>query len=326
MYLFIKNSPDITADYDYLASLIAQYRLDLTLVPCEFNGDKAVIEMLAQAGESQALLWDNNNAKTFNKKTFNKKMPDDNAKDNNTQNNKAQKSEGLSIKPLSLDDLLNDSLSKPNPFTHNTLTLLALDNHQSNSQLLKVSNEWQNLQRRIVRAGRKNELLLQACKLNAGAVVIDGTAGFGVDSLLLASTGASVLLCEQNPVLSLLLIVSWHALKEHPHWHKLLGRCQIYADNFLTLTSSYADCVYLDPMFPNASFDAKVGKSMQVLHTMVAPPSFDEERALLHHARQMLSPSGCVVVKRPLSAPFLAQTPPKQSWQNSAIRFDKYCF
>lgn len=293
MYLFIKNSPDITADYDYLASLIAQYRLDLTLVPCEFNGDKAVIEMLTQAGESQALLWDNNkNDKTLSDNTQNKPSP------------------------------FQSLFATPNPFAHKTLILLALDGNQ----LLKVSGEWQNLQRRIVRAGRKNELLLQACKLNAGAVVIDGTAGFGVDSLLLASTGASVLLCEQNPVLSLLLIVSWHALKEHPHWHKLLGRCQIYADNFLTLTSSGADCVYLDPMFPNASFDAKVGKSMQALHTMVAPPSFDEEQALLHHAQQMLSPSGCVVVKRPLSAPFLAQTLPKRSWQNSAIRFDKYCF
>lgn len=297
MYLFINNSPDIRADYEYLAALIAKYRLDLTLVPCEFNGDKAVIETLTQAKESQALLWDNNkNDKTLSDNKQNKPSP----------------SQSL--------------FAKCNPFAHKTLILLALDNHQSNRQLLKVSNEWQNLQRRIVRAGRKNELLLQACKLNAGAVVIDGTAGFGVDGLLLASTGASVLLCEQNPVLSLLLIVSWHALKDHSHWHKLLGRCQIYADNFLTLTSSGADCVYLDPMFPNASFDAKVGKSMQVLHTMVAPPSFDEEQALLHHAQQMLSPSGCVVVKRPLSAPFLAQTPPKQSWQNSAIRFDKYCF
>ena len=66
------------------------------------------------------------------------------------------------------------------------------------------------------------------------------------------------------------------------------------------------DVVYLDPMFPDSSFDAKVGKGMQLLHEWTQPPSLSEEFALLDKALSLADSSGKVIVKRPISAPNLA--------------------
>jgi tRNA1(Val) A37 N6-methylase TrmN6 len=44
-------------------------------------------------------------------------------------------------------------------------------------------------------------LIFKAMQLQANMTVIDATAGFGHDSLILASTGASVTLLEQQPLI-----------------------------------------------------------------------------------------------------------------------------
>ena len=49
-------------------------------------------------------------------------------------------------------------------------------------------------------------MLLQACKLTDQSQVLDATAGFGHDSLILASTGAQVTMLERNPLMALLLM------------------------------------------------------------------------------------------------------------------------
>ncbi|MFZ2842787.1 class I SAM-dependent methyltransferase [Psychrobacter sp.] len=230
-----------------------------------------------------------------------------------------------------------------------TQPILLLDEKDKLSWLsdgLSVAPEWDKLQRRVVSAGRKSELLLQAAKLTADSQVIDATAGFGHDSLILASTGAQVTMLEQQPLMALLLLAEQRRMSEFPNWQKLMSRLQIinidarsYFKNLqadkIVDNSKVVDVVYLDPMFPEDSYQdsktgkgAKVGKHMQALHQLACPPTSDEERELLQSAQAVVSQNGQkqgrVIVKRPQFAPLLAHQQPSESWHNEAVRFDGY--
>ncbi|GAA0318110.1 class I SAM-dependent methyltransferase [Psychrobacter aestuarii] len=204
---------------------------------------------------------------------------------------------------------------------------------------LLVTPAWHKLQRRVVRAGRKYELLLQAAKINEHSRVVDGTAGFGHDSLILASTGAKVCMLEAAPIMALLLLAEQQRMRGQPNWQKLMARLQIrygsmqqYADA-LARTAD-VDMVYLDPMFPEGSYQdrkngkgAKVGKEMQALHRLALPPTIEEEKTLLAAATRLCQTDtrgGRVIVKRPSDAPVLADASPDEQWHNDALRFDGY--
>lgn len=231
--------------------------------------------------------------------------------------------------------------------------ILVLDEKNKLSWLsdgLSVAPEWDKLQRRVVSAGRKSELLLQAAKITADRTVIDATAGFGHDSLILASTGAQVIMLEHQPLMALLLLAEQQRMSTLPNWQKLMRRLQIIntdalsyfesidftdSSNGLTANSHQTiDVVYLDPMFPEDSYQdsktgkgAKVGKHMQALHQLARPPTLEEESQLLQSAQAIVSQNasqGRVVVKRPQIAPLLAHQQPSESWHNEAIRFDGY--
>ena len=225
---------------------------------------------------------------------------------------------------------------------------LLLDNKNKLSLLkdgLSVAPEWDKLQRRVVSAGRKSELILKAAKISADSQVIDATAGFGHDSLILASTGAQVTMLEQQPLMALLLLVEQQRMSAQPNWQKLMARLTIINTDALSYfaqlqknTTDQAvavDVVYLDPMFPEDSYQdsktgkgAKVGKQMQALHHLAHPPTLDEEMALLNKAQAVVADNqegrGRVIVKRPQQAPFLSQQNPDESWHNAAVRFDGY--
>ena len=231
--------------------------------------------------------------------------------------------------------------------------ILVLDEKNKLSWLsdgLSVAPEWDKLQRRVVSAGRKSELLLQAAKITADSMVIDATAGFGHDSLILASTGAQVIMLEHQPLIALLLLAEQQRMSTLPNWQKLMRRLQIIntdalsyfesidftdSSNGLTANSHQTiDLVYLDPMFPEDSYQdsktgkgAKVGKHMQALHQLARPPTLEEESQLLQSAQAIVSQNasqGRVVVKRPQLAPLLAHQQPSESWHNEAVRFDGF--
>jgi len=225
---------------------------------------------------------------------------------------------------------------------------LLLDNKNKLSLLkdgLSVAPEWDKLQRRVVSAGRKSELILKAAKISADSQVIDATAGFGHDSLILASTGAQVTMLEQQPLMALLLFSEQQRMSAQPNWQKLMARLTIINTDALSYFAQLqknktdqavaVDVVYLDPMFPEDSYQdsktgkgAKVGKQMQALHHLAHPPTLDEEMALLNKAQAVVADNqegrGRVIVKRPQQAPFLSQQNPDESWHNAAVRFDGY--
>ncbi len=227
--------------------------------------------------------------------------------------------------------------------------ILLLDNKNQLSLLvdgLSVAPEWDKLQRRVVSAGRKSELLLQAAKITADNQVIDATAGFGHDSLILASTGAQVTMLEQQPIMALLLLVEHQRMSLQPNWQKLMSRLHIintdaleFFDNFKShsksIDGSSIDVIYLDPMFPEDSYQdrktgkgAKVNKQMQALHQLAIPPTVEQEQQLLQSAKAVIKnneqQSGRVIVKRPVQAPVFANQAADESWQNAALRFDGY--
>ena len=182
--------------------------------------------------------------------------------------------------------------------------------------------------------------------MTAESEVIDATAGFGHDSLILASTGAQVTMLEQQPLMALLLLVEQLRMSTLPNWQKLMSRLQIINTDALTYFARFnnylgadneqaIDVIYLDPMFPEDSYQdsktgkgAKVGKHMQALHQLAHPPTLDEEQQLLQSAQAVVSQNGQkqgrVIVKRPQFAPLLADQQPSESWNNEAVRFDGY--
>ena len=224
--------------------------------------------------------------------------------------------------------------------------ILLLDNKNQLSLLvdgLSVAPEWDKLQRRVVSAGRKSELLLQAAKITADSQVIDATAGFGQDSLILASSGAQVIMLEQQPIMALLLLAEQQRMILQPNWQKLMSRLTIvntdalafFNSKLTTIDSNSIDVIYLDPMFPEDSYQdrktgkgAKVNKQMQALHQLAAPPTIAQEQQLLQSAQHLIKnnkqQSGRVIVKRPVQAPLFANQAATESWHNAALRFDGY--
>ncbi|MBP2280162.1 16S rRNA (guanine1516-N2)-methyltransferase [Psychrobacter sp. PL19] len=200
-----------------------------------------------------------------------------------------------------------------------TQPILLLDDKNKLSLLsggLSVAPEWDKLQRRVVSAGRKTELLLQAAKVGVDSHVVDATAGFGHDSLILASTGAQVTMLEQQPLMALLLLAEQQRMSTQPNWQKLMARLHIIntdalsyfasCQNSVRLDSStvetthafvnkIVEVVYLDPMFPENSYQdsktgkgAKVGKHMQALHYLASAPSLVQEQQLLQGAQALV--------------------------------------
>lgn len=227
--------------------------------------------------------------------------------------------------------------------TNTEQTVLLLDEKNKLSLLINevsVAPEWDKLQQRVVSAGRKSELLLQAAKISADSQVIDATAGFGHDSLILASSGAQVLMLEQQPIIALLLLAEQQRMSAQPNWQKLMSRLQIINTDALSYLNSAqnkmdVDVIYLDPMFPENSYQdnktgkgAKVGKHMQALHHLARPPTLEEEEQLLQKAQALVSNNaqthGRIIIKRPQYAPLFAQQAADESWHNAAIRFDGY--
>lgn len=159
-------------------------------------------------------------------------------------------------------------------------------------------------------------------------IVLDATAGFGTDALLLAAAGCEVVAVERSPLLAFL-------------WRQALGNAQDTADDSLRaalsrltfkeydsmeLLDNWAlswrpDVVYLDPMFPERSKSAAVKKGMQLLHELIGVDDAAAD-ALLESAMRLASKR--VVVKRSPTASVLAGRAPASSSKGKAARFDIY--
>ena len=177
------------------------------------------------------------------------------------------------------------------------------------------------LQRRI--AGGRRQALARACGLQRKpeSHILDATGGLGRDAYTLAALGATVVLCERQPLIAALLQDARQRALASPTQAPAAQRITIHEAEALTLLRSGAhwDAVYLDPMYPEDGKTALPGKEMQLFRELTGGDA--DADALLDAA---LRAAPRVAVKRPSKAPWLAAREPAASLPGSQLRFDLY--
>ena len=176
---------------------------------------------------------------------------------------------------------------------------------------------------RIKKGVLGKELLVKAARIRGKEhpTVLDATAGFGQDSLLLSAAGFQVFLYEYDPVISALLADALFRAKDVPELSEAVSRMTLYKEDSISAMKALSeapDVIYLDPMFPKRNKSALIKKKFQLLQKLEKPCPDEEEllsAALLAHPHK-------IVIKRPLKGPFLAGRKPDYSLEGKAIRYD----
>jgi len=157
--------------------------------------------------------------------------------------------------------------------------------------------------------------------------VIDATGGWGGDAILMCMQGYDVTIIERLPLMVALIEDGLRRLSKAPVF--LEGQLNLpkvvcaEAKDFLISSNVYADCVYLDPMFPaKKKKSAASNKNMQLLQWLAGPDLDADEVAIAaveHYLR--------VAVKRPDYATPLAEEfigKPSTQFSSKLVHYDVY--
>ena len=215
--------------------------------------------------------------------------------------------------PLKNTDMLPEGLSLE--MTEDGLSLLG--------DGLSLTADLSEMIPRIKKGVLGKELLVKAARIRGKEhpTVLDATAGFGQDSLLLSAAGFQVFLYEYDPVISALLADALSRAKDVPELSEAVSRMTLFKEDSIhamKALSEAPDVIYLDPMFPKRNKSALIKKKFQLLQKLEQPCPDEEEllsAALLAHPHK-------IVIKRPLKGPFLAGRKPDYSLEGKAIRYD----
>lgn len=169
------------------------------------------------------------------------------------------------------------------------------------------------------KGGRGSDPLVKVSLAAQGAVILDLTAGWGRDALVMAHAGAKLVMLEQHPYLAALLHQA-HTRLENINTKNLMTVVWAEAKQYLnTLALNvYPDVIYYDPMHPSRSKTALVKKDLQVLQQLVGPNTDVLESIELARQRCLKR----VVVKWPEKQPPVIA--PDFSIHGKTIRFDVY--
>ena len=131
-----------------------------------------------------------------------------------------------------------------------------------------------------------------------------------------------MIMIERSPVAYLLLADGLRrlALQEPELARQFVLYHANSCDYMQQLAAASVDAVYLDPMFPHRKKSALVKKEMRLFQLMLGP---DEDADLLLPAA-LHAAAKRVVVKRPNSAPLLANQKPSMAIASKKHRFDVY--
>ncbi|MEN8141818.1 MAG: class I SAM-dependent methyltransferase [Thermodesulfobacteriota bacterium] len=173
--------------------------------------------------------------------------------------------------------------------------------------------------------GGAGELLARALGLKRRqgkvAKILDGTAGLGRDSFIMASLGCQVDMLERNPVVFALLADGLARGEKDPNIAAIIRRMHLLETTLAELPRPAPyDIIYLDPMFPHRTKSALVKKEMRLLRQLVGDDG--DSDALLAAACEL--GASRVVVKRPKGAPWLAGLKPHHEIRGKKGRFDIY--
>jgi len=175
--------------------------------------------------------------------------------------------------------------------------------------------------------GGRGQPLAKAIGLKKGATptVIDVTAGFGRDAFVLATLGCELTLVERHPLIATLLSDALIRGLANSDIANIITKMKLVHEDATSYlkrlkADSYPDVVYMDPMYPSRDKTALVKKDMRLLHQLAGPDTDSEQ--LLTTACSVAKKR--VVVKRPKSAPFIANKKPSASIESKNTRYDVY--
>jgi 16S rRNA (guanine1516-N2)-methyltransferase len=162
-------------------------------------------------------------------------------------------------------------------------------------------------------------LLAKAVGVKKGVMptVLDATAGLGRDAYTLAALGCEVTAAERSGVVAALLADAIDRSAGDPAVQRIALHV---GDAREIMETQQFEVVYLDPMFPERRKSAQVKKEMQYMQALLGKEDGAElfEPALQCATRR-------VVVKRPIHAPRIAETPaPTHVLKGKSVRFDVY--
>lgn len=172
--------------------------------------------------------------------------------------------------------------------------------------------------------GGKSEPIVKAIGIKGKTDyhVLDATPGLGRDAFVLACAGCTVTMVERSSTVAALLEDGIKRLGEQSP--EIAGQMSLVHGNSQDVMQYWekarVDAVYLDPMFPHRKKSALVKKEMRLFQQLLG--NDDDADLLLQPARQLATQR--VVVKRPNSAPPLAQQSPSMAIKSKKHRFDVY--
>ncbi|WP_137165469.1 class I SAM-dependent methyltransferase [Salinimonas lutimaris] len=180
------------------------------------------------------------------------------------------------------------------------------------------------IQYRRQHGGGRKEPIAKAIGIKGEHIpsVVDATPGLGRDAFVLAALGCVVTMVERSVVVAALLDDGLTRLAAQEP--ELATRFTLIHGNSIEVLADWPatrpDAIYLDPMFPHRKKSALVKKEMKVFQSLLGEdPDAD---ALLAPARKLALKR--VVVKRPNSAPTLAEQPASMAITSKKHRFDVY--
>jgi 16S rRNA (guanine1516-N2)-methyltransferase len=219
-----------------------------------------------------------------------------------------------------------EALMQPYGLVYSDTHFPRLDlNSNSNGLILldkqsAISIDWNTQEwKQRAKGERGADPLVKLSLASQGASVLDLTAGWGRDAMVMAHAGAHVMMLEQHPYLAALLSQAHQHLADCSIQQRTLVKW-IEAKDYLRalMPSELPDVIYFDPMHPARQKSALVKKNLQILQDLVQP-NMDVTECI------ELALQSCkkrVIVKWPQKLkPLIA---PNYSINGKTIRFDVY--
>lgn len=175
--------------------------------------------------------------------------------------------------------------------------------------------------------GGYGQAVVKACGLSGRfkPYIFDATPGLAGDAFVLASLGSHVDMMERAAVSYTLIddALRRARLASDPELELIIQRMNLFEGDsieHLGSASQRYDVIYLDPMFPNKTKQAKAKKEMQAFQALIGKDS--DESALLEAA--LSAAIYRVAVKRPKNAAPIEGPQPSAALLGRSSRFDIY--
>ena len=224
--------------------------------------------------------------------------------------------------PLKKNEALLQKISVNAHISTSSVTLTKTDLSLAPLTLSFIDDKTQNRLQKI----NKSQPIMKALNIakpnNCDLLLIDLTAGFGLDSLTLSTLGLPLISIEKNPITAAVLktlVLQYKEIKSNLNW-QVFNSCSI--DWLNKQDKPCASHIYLDPFFQKKK-TALPKNTMQWLQALNTPPTPSNEKNLFTTAYQHASER--VIVKRDKHADFIDKQRPNQgSITQKTSRFDCY--